>query len=117
EHYRRAVEEVVAPLAEAAGVTWLLVSAGFDGHRQDPLTDLGLTSADFGDLTADLTQLVDRGRVVVFLEGGYDLDAVADCSAATVGALLGERVHPEPPTSEGPGREAVDAARELVARY
>ena len=50
------------------------------------------------------------GRRLVFLEGGYDLQAVADSSAATVAALLGERIHPEAPTSGGPGDAAVDRA-------
>jgi len=111
EHYRRSLEELVAPLAERHGSTWLLLSSGFDGHRADPLTDLGLTSGDFADVTADLMQLVAPGRVVVFLEGGYDLRAIADSSAATVAALLGERLHPEAPTSGGPGaRQVADVA-------
>ncbi len=107
EHYRRSVEEIVAPLAERIGVDWLVISAGYDGHVHDPLTDLGLTSGDFADLTLDLLQLVEPGHVVVFLEGGYELRAVADSSAATVAALLGDRLHPEAPSSGGPGSEAV----------
>src|SRR5690606_40153633 len=51
---RAAVDEVVAPLVAEVGATWLLVSAGFDGHRADPLTDLGLSAGDFADLTAEL---------------------------------------------------------------
>jgi acetoin utilization deacetylase AcuC-like enzyme len=116
EHYRRAIEEVVAPLVEWHRPGWLLISAGFDAHRADPLTDLGLTSGDFADLTADLCQLVDRGRVVALLEGGYDLDAVADSTAATVGALLGDKVHPEAPSAGGPGDVAVRRAAESWRR-
>jgi acetoin utilization deacetylase AcuC-like enzyme len=116
EHYRRAVEELVAPLAVAHGTTWLVVSAGFDGHRRDPLTDLGLTSGDFGDLTADLAQLVEPGRRIVYLEGGYDLEAVAESTAATVAALLGERLHPEHPTAGGPGAAELTRLTELRAR-
>ena len=41
--YRLAFDEVVVPLAEEFAPSWLLVSAGFDAHRADPLTDLGLT--------------------------------------------------------------------------
>jgi acetoin utilization deacetylase AcuC-like enzyme len=110
EHYRRSVEDLVAPAVVAHGATWLIVSAGYDAHRDDPLTDLGLTSGDFGDLTADLASLVDPGRRLVFLEGGYDLTAVAHSSAATVSALLGERLHPEAPTAGGPGGSASAAA-------
>ena len=108
EHYRRSVEELVAPLAAAHGSTWLIVSAGFDAHREDPLTDLGLTSGDFADLSADLLSLVDPGRRIVLLEGGYDLAAVAESTAATVAAMLGTRLHPEAPTAGGPGAATVD---------
>ncbi len=113
EHYRRSIEEIVAPLLSAHDSTWLIISAGFDSHHHDPLTDLGLSSGDFGDLTADLIQLVEPGRVLVYLEGGYDLTAVAESSAATVGALLGERLHPEKPTFGGPGSEAISTAEML----
>lgn len=116
EHYRRSIEELVAPLIAAHGSTWLIVSAGFDAHRGDPLTDLGLSSGDFADLTSDLLQLFQPGRVLVFLEGGYDLTAVAESTAATVGALLGERVHPERPTSGGPGSDAISTAELLRKR-
>ena len=50
--YHRAIDEVVQPVVERFGPTWVLVSTGFDGHRADPLTDLGLTSADYADLVA-----------------------------------------------------------------
>lgn len=117
EHYRRSIEELVAPLAELHGSTWLLISAGYDGHVRDPLTDLALTSGDFSDITADLLQLVGSGRRLALLEGGYDLQAVADSAAATVAALLGERLHPEHPSSGGPGGHHVDRALEIRRQY
>ena len=108
--FRAGVDDVLAPFAAAFDPTWLLLSAGFDAHRADPITDLGLSAGDYADLTAALLDLVPAGRRVVFLEGGYDLDALAASAAACVGALVGERVVPEPPTSGGPGRDAVAAA-------
>jgi acetoin utilization deacetylase AcuC-like enzyme len=108
--YRAGVDEVLAAFAEAFEPTWLLLSAGFDAHRADPITDLGLSAGDYADLTAALLELGPAGRRVVFLEGGYDLDALAASAAACVGALLAERLVPEAPTSGGPGREAVAAA-------
>ncbi|HJR26120.1 MAG TPA: histone deacetylase, partial [Acidimicrobiales bacterium] len=108
--HRIAVELVVAPLAAAFRPTWLLLSAGFDAHRSDPLTDLGLSAGDFADLTGDLLELVPAGRRLAFLEGGYDLDALAASAGACVAALAGERVHTEAPTSGGPGRGDVHAA-------
>jgi acetoin utilization deacetylase AcuC-like enzyme len=93
----------------------VLVSCGYDAHRSDPLTGLGLSAGDYGALARRMLQLAPRpARVVVFLEGGYDLDALRDGTASTATALLGEDVAPvEPPTAGGPGREVVDAAADL----
>mgnify|MGYP006054726855 CR=1 FL=1 len=117
EHYRRSIEVVVAPFAERFGADWLIVSAGFDGHRGDPLTDLALTSGDFADITSDLLQLVGPGRRLVFLEGGYDLEAIAESAAGTVGAMLGERIHPEAPSGGGPGGSVVSQVAEIRRRF
>jgi acetoin utilization deacetylase AcuC-like enzyme len=111
--YLRALDEVIVPVAERFSPTWVLVSAGFDAHRRDPLTGLGLSSGDFGPLTERLVALAPAGRRMVFLEGGYDLQALADSTAACLGALAGVAVQPEPPTSGGPGRDAVAAARRV----
>jgi acetoin utilization deacetylase AcuC-like enzyme len=108
--FRAAVADVVVPLAEDLRPTWLLVSAGFDAHRRDPLTNLELTSGDYADVTADLLALAPTGRRLLFLEGGYDLEALRDSTAAVLVALAGDRLRPEAPTSGGPGREVVDAA-------
>ena len=69
----------------------VLVSAGFDAHRRDPQADLMLESEDFAWLTTELLALARRhaaGRLVSTLEGGYDLEALAECSVAHVQALL-----------------------------
>ncbi len=110
DSYRAGVEEVLAPFAAGFDPTWVLLSAGFDAHRADPITDLGLSAGDFADLTLDLLALAPEGQRLVFLEGGYDLDALEASAAACVSAMLGVRHVPEPPTSGGPGREAVAAA-------
>lgn len=113
--YRRAVDEVVVPLAEGWAPTWVLLSAGFDGHRDDPITELGLAAGDYADLTRDLMALAPAGRRIAFLEGGYDLWAVVHSTAACLGALAGESVRPEPATSGGPGGEVVDAVARMLA--
>jgi acetoin utilization deacetylase AcuC-like enzyme len=105
-----AMDEVVAPVVEGFAPTWLLVSAGFDGHRRDPLTGLGLSSADFADLTRRALEMAPPGRRLAFLEGGYDLQALHDSAGAFVAALVGQEHRPEAPTSGGPGRAIVDAA-------
>jgi acetoin utilization deacetylase AcuC-like enzyme len=109
--YRRAIDELIVPMAASWHPDWVLVSAGFDAHRRDPLTDLGLTSGDFGDLASAMLALAPKGRCIFFLEGGYDLDALSDSVAATVAAMAGERLHPETVTSGGPGGGVIDAVQ------
>jgi acetoin utilization deacetylase AcuC-like enzyme len=113
--YLRAFDEVVAPLVGRHKPDWVLVSCGFDAHRADPLTGLGLSVGDYGALATRVMQLAPRpGRVVGFLEGGYDLGALRDGTASTVAALVGAEVPAtEAPTAGGPGREVVDAAADL----
>lgn len=110
---RRALDEIVVPAIEAHGTTWLFLSAGFDGHRADPITDLGYSSGDMADFVGSLATLVGRGRTITVLEGGYDLDAIRDSAAAVTARLVGESTRPESATSGGPGMEVVDAALAL----
>jgi acetoin utilization deacetylase AcuC-like enzyme len=108
-----AFDEVVAPAAEAFGPSWVLISSGFDAHRADPLASLALSAGDFADLAARTRALVARpGRVMVVLEGGYDMDAVSAGAGAVAAALLGEGYRPEPATSGGPGAHAVERVRQ-----
>ena len=93
--YRHAMDVVVVPAVERFEPDWVLVSAGFDAHRADPLTDLGLSAGDYADLMGRLVGLVTTGRLVAFLEGGYDLGALADSAGALVAAALGVRHRPE----------------------
>ena len=69
----------------------VLISAGFDAHRDDPLGGLRWVADDFAWLTARICDVADAsagGRVVSTLEGGYDFDALEDCVAAHVGVLV-----------------------------
>jgi len=110
---RRAIEEVALPVIDDFEPTWVLVSAGFDAHRDDPLGDLALSSGDFADLARLVAGFAPRpGRLALFLEGGYDLEALRMSVATTLGALLGGMYQPEDPTYGGPGTELVDQARQ-----
>ncbi|MFN0029084.1 MAG: histone deacetylase [Acidimicrobiales bacterium] len=109
--YRQAFDEIVVPVAERFGPTWVLCSAGFDAHLDDPVTDLGLSSGDYSDLTRTVVGLAPPGRRLLFLEGGYDLAAIVRSSAACLAAMVGETLRPEPVTTAGPGAEVVDAVR------
>ena len=112
--YQAAVDAVVGPLAARFEPDWVLVSCGYDAHRADPLTQLSLTSGDYADLTARVVEMAPRrDRVLVFLEGGYDLEAIRDSAAATLTALVegASPVRPERASAGGPGREVVEEAR------
>jgi acetoin utilization deacetylase AcuC-like enzyme len=115
--YRRAFDEIIAPRVEAFAPTWLIISAGFDAHRFDPITELGLTSGDYISLTKRALEWAPVGRRLVMLEGGYDLDALAWCSAGVVGVLAGDDPEPfdhsEIDTIGGPGASQVAA----IARF
>lgn len=90
EEFRDAVEEIVLPAIEEFGPEFLFISAGFDGHRADPLASLELETEDFAWVTEQLCALARNicgGRVVSTLEGGYDLNALAESAAAHVQAL------------------------------
>jgi acetoin utilization deacetylase AcuC-like enzyme len=70
---------------------FVFISAGFDGHRADPLAEWRLEVDDFADMTRDTLALANataNGRVVSVLEGGYDLEALADCTEAHVRGLI-----------------------------
>ena len=88
-----ALERQVLPALEAFDPELLLVSAGFDAHRDDPLAGCNLTSEGYAALTRATAGLA-RGRVVSVLEGGYHLGALADSVEAHVGVLL--RTTPTP---------------------
>jgi acetoin utilization deacetylase AcuC-like enzyme len=107
--YLAAIDRVVAPLVQHFEPTWLLISAGFDAHRRDPLTDLGLTSGDYALITRRLVELVPTAKRLMVLEGGYDLQALADSSAAAMAALLDTDHQPEKPSAGGPGYRLLDA--------
>lgn len=107
--YLRAFDQVIEPALEEFGADWILISAGFDAHRADPLTNLGLTSGDYAALCARLVSCSAPGRRIAFLEGGYDLDALANSTASCVGALLGETHEPEAQSNGGPGGHIIDA--------
>lgn len=111
--YRYALDTVVAPAAAGFGADWVLVSAGYDAHRADPITGLGLSAGDYTDLTAAVRALAPPGRLLLFLEGGYDLEALRDSVHATASVLVGEPVRPERATAGGPGTDIVDAARRV----
>jgi acetoin utilization deacetylase AcuC-like enzyme len=111
-----ALDEVVGPVVARFAPTWVLVSAGFDAHRDDPLADLAWSAGDYAELTRRVASFApEPGRLVAFLEGGYDLGALRRSVAATVATMADKIVVSEPSTSGGPGRDAVERLAQLRA--
>jgi len=90
EEYLNAYEFVLKKIKEFKP-KFILLSAGFDAHKDDPLAQLQLTSKDFYNLTKrtlNLAKLYCEGKVVSILEGGYDLNALQESTEMHVNALL-----------------------------
>jgi acetoin utilization deacetylase AcuC-like enzyme len=87
-----AMESTAAPALEAFRPRLLMISAGFDAHRDDPLSELAMTEGGFHKITRDLVEASlgsAQGRVVSVLEGGYNLESMAASALAHVRALAG----------------------------
>jgi acetoin utilization deacetylase AcuC-like enzyme len=90
--YAAAFDRVLLPVLEAYRPELVLVSAGFDAHRNDPLAAMQLDAAAYGWMTARLLRVAEQtagGRMALFLEGGYDLGALEESLAASL-RVLGE---------------------------
>jgi acetoin utilization deacetylase AcuC-like enzyme len=101
--------ELVLPVVSQFAPDWILLSAGYDAHLDDPLADMAMTSVDYGWMAARLAEIHPVHRIVSVLEGGYDLAALESSAASTVSGLAGE----------DPGRSALDSpphARESLAK-
>ncbi len=92
EVFREAMDYMILPRIEEFSPDLVIISAGFDAHRLDPLANLRLVEADFAWATRKLMDIAERksgGRVVSLLEGGYDLEGLARSAAAHVMTLMG----------------------------
>jgi acetoin utilization deacetylase AcuC-like enzyme len=107
--------DAVAPMVASFDPTWVLVSCGFDSHADDLLGSLGLREGDYADLTRRCAGLVPEGRMVLFLEGGYETGAIAASAAACARVLVSGEVTGER-TAGGPGMAVVDRVRAAFTR-
>ena len=87
--YRRAFEELILPVISQFGPDWLLVSAGYDAHAADPLASLRLLPSDYAFMASALIELMPPRRTIYYLEGGYDLEAIAASVTATLAGAAG----------------------------
>ena len=93
EAYLEALEKEGIPRLEAFAPQFLLISAGFDGHREDPLAHQKLSRKGYQAMGRDLARLAREkadGRLITVLEGGYNLTVLADCVEDHIRMLQGE---------------------------
>jgi acetoin utilization deacetylase AcuC-like enzyme len=91
KEFRTAFEQSILPRLRDFRPDLIVISAGFDAHMRDPLANLNLLEPDFGWVTGQIMAVAEdsaQGRVVSVLEGGYDLEALAQSAAAHVTALM-----------------------------
>jgi acetoin utilization deacetylase AcuC-like enzyme len=91
--FQTVMEEGILPLLDRFTPEMILVSYGFDTHWRDPLGSLMLSTGGYASLVDSLADWADRhcqGRLALFLEGGYDLDAAAACAQGVTAALIGQ---------------------------
>jgi acetoin utilization deacetylase AcuC-like enzyme len=93
------VQHVVAPIAREWRPELLCISAGYDAHRDDPLANCEVDDAGYGDMAATMRDLAgDLGvPLLICLEGGYSLGALARSVVATLEAISGDRPSPDAP--------------------
>ncbi len=92
--YLRVFKEIVIPIGEKYQPDWILVSAGFDPHRRDPLGGMDVTEKGFATMASLLLQLAEKyaqGKIAFLLEGGYDLKALKGSVMAVLEELKGQR--------------------------
>ncbi len=96
--YLRLFDEVIFPAVRRFKPELVLVSAGYDGHLDDPLAGMRLSTSGYAAITGRIKSLAEEccsGKAVFCLEGGYNLKALAESVAATFNVLLGDKVGEE----------------------
>jgi acetoin utilization deacetylase AcuC-like enzyme len=118
--YKSVMSELILPLLDRYRPDMILVSYGFDTHWRDPLGNILLSATGYHKLIAHLTRWADlncSGRIALFLEGGYDLDAGSACAVSVVSALLDKEwqdaLGPSPTREMNSWRDMLKKAKRL----
>jgi acetoin utilization deacetylase AcuC-like enzyme len=117
--YRLLFEEVLVPIASKYAPDLILVSAGFDAHRDDPLGDQRVTEDGFALLTGIVRRLATdlcRGKLVMLMEGGYNVEALSRSVRACV-EVLGGSTAPSAPSPSRAGEQVVRDVQGMAHRY
>jgi acetoin utilization deacetylase AcuC-like enzyme len=117
EGFQHCYDELILPAVRSFQPQLILVSAGFDAHWADPLGPLALSVAGYAMLTQKLLTLAEElceGKIVLVLEGGYDLDALGACVVAALGVLSGREPGADPLGPAGRREPVLSALIERV---
>jgi acetoin utilization deacetylase AcuC-like enzyme len=113
--------EIVIPVAAKFQPEWILVSAGFDPHRDDPLGGMAVTEKGFGLMASSLLQLAETfagGKIAFLLEGGYHLGALKSSVATVLQQMKGSNGEGSvPETGAEEIRPLIRKILEFQARY
>jgi acetoin utilization deacetylase AcuC-like enzyme len=114
--YRHLFDRLIGPVLAQFAPDWILVSAGYDAHEEDPLAELRLLAWDYGFMASQLTAHVPANRIITFLEGGYHLPAITTSVAATLQGYAGLAEDRDPRRSPMVSWDAVEQAVVVAAR-
>jgi len=118
--YLKAFDELFLPVMERYRPDIILVSAGFDTHRLDPLGGMEVSAAGFGVMGQRLSRLADKlcgGKTGFFLEGGYSLEGLKESIRELINALTGKKVYEPPPGGDTSIDEVLGMAKSVQERY
>jgi len=118
--YLKAFDDIFLPIVERYSPEIMLVSAGFDPHRLDPLGGMEVSAAGFGAMGRRLSRLADRlcgGKTGFFLEGGYSLEGLKESARDLLDAVAGRRGHDVPPGGDTSIDDVLERAKAVQGRY
>jgi len=116
---QRVFDEILVPVVQRYQPQLILASAGYDGHWTDPIGGMRLSVSGYSYLVRTLVQLAVEfcaGRLVLALEGGYSLQALPLCIAASFSMLLGDEQVQDPLGPATQGEQAVDTVIQAVKK-
>ena len=116
--YQMAWNEIICPVLAQFDADWILVSAGYDAHSEDPLAELRLEAGDFGWMSSRLDGVRGNKPVLLFLEGGYHLPALTTSVTSSLRGLFGET--PQPGLefrSTDDGFRSIERAKAVASQY
>ena len=120
--YLQVFQDVVVPAAEKFKPEWILVSAGFDPHRRDPLGGMGVSEEGFAAMARKLLMLAERfadARIALLLEGGYDLAGLRNSVAAVLNELQAQKASEDDrlPLAESRVEPVIRRIRQVHEKY